>query len=167
MEAIRRRLTQRAGQSMVEFALLAPSFFLLLMGILDFGRVGFYYVSAIDLAKQTARYAAAYDNGSGFSSSEVSTYITTQAKATAMGTPTYVDWNVCARPNGPPSLACQKPGTGQSYYWVKKCIAPTCIPETVTVTVVYAFTPTTPLVSNVTGTIYLWADSVMIKEYNG
>jgi Flp pilus assembly protein TadG len=152
---------------MVEFALLAPAFFVLLVGVLDFGRVGFYYVSMVDLARQTARYAAAYNSGTGFTSGQIDTYIAGQANATTMGTPTLINTGSCARPNGPPSLACQKPGIGQTYYWVVKCTIPTCNPETVTVTVVYAFKPTTPMINAITGTIYLWADSVMNKEYIG
>lgn len=152
---------------MVEFALLAPAFFLLLLGVLDFGRVGFYYVSAVDLAKQTARYASAYNNGTGFTSAQLDTYMKLQANATTMVNPTLIDAGTCARPIGPPGLACQQPGVGQTYYWVVKCLLPTCNPETVTVTIVYAFQPTTPMISSITGTIYLWADSVMIKEYLG
>jgi hypothetical protein len=167
MIKIHRLLSRRSGQAMVEFALLAPAFFMLLVGVLDFGRAGFYYVSTVDLAKQTARYAAAYDNGSGFSSGEIDAYIKKQANGTAMNTPTLISTGSCARPNGPPSLACQKPGIGQAYYWVVKCVIPTCSTETVTVTLVYAFKPTTPMINAITGTIYLWADAVMIKEYLG
>ena len=156
---------------MVEFALLAPVFFMLLLGVLDFGRAGFYYVSIIDLAKQTARYSAAYNSGTGFtccgSGTQVDTYIKGQANATAMNTPTYVSTGTCARPAGQPGLACQMPAVGQAYYWYVKCTIPTCNPETVRVTVVYAFKPTTPMINAITGTIYLWADSVMIKEYTG
>jgi TadE-like protein len=156
---------------MVEFALLAPAFFMLLLGVLDFGRAGFYYISLIDLSKQTARYAAAYDTGTGFSccgsSTEVDNYIKGQANATAINTPTYLSTGTCARPAGAPGAACQLPAVGQAYYWVVKCTAPSCDPETVTVTVVYAFRPTTPMISAITGTIYLWADSTMDKEYIG
>jgi Flp pilus assembly protein TadG len=160
-------MSRRAGQSMVEFALLAPAFFLLLLGVLDFGRVGFYYVAAADLARQTARYAAAYNTGTGYASGAIDSYMKTQANATTMQNPTLISTGSCARPNGPPGLACQQPGIGQTYYWVVKCNIPTCNPETVTVTVVYAFQPTTPMISSITGTIYIWADSVMIKEYVG
>jgi len=167
MKITPRSLTRRSGQSLVEFALLAPAFFFLLIGVLDFGRAGFYYVSIVDLAKQTARYGAAYNTGTGFTSANVDAYIKGQANATTINTPVLKNPATCARPVGPPGLACQLPGVGQSYYWVVKCIIPTCNPETVTVTVVYAFRPTTPMISAITGTMYLWADSVMIKEYIG
>ena len=150
---------------MVEFALLAPVFFILLLGVLDFGRVGLYFVSTVDLARQTARYAAAYDNGTGFTSAQVTSYITTQANGSAMNSPTLISTGSCARPTAQPTLSCQQPGVGQAYYWVVKCVVPSCSPETVTVTVVYAFRPTTPMLSAITGTIYLYADSQMIKEY--
>ena len=152
---------------MVEFALLAPAFFLLLLGVLDFGRAGLYFVSTVDLARQTARYAAAYNAGTGFTSGQVGTYIQGQANATGLATPTLISTASCARPTAAPTLSCQKPTAGQTNYWLVKCTVPTCNPETVTITVIYAFRPTTPIVSNVTGTIYLYADSVMIKEYNG
>jgi Flp pilus assembly protein TadG len=171
MSIIRRSVDRRLGQSMVEFALLAPAFFLMMMGVLDFGRAGFYYVNIADLTKQTARYAAAYNTGTGFSccgsTSQVYTYIKGQANATTINTVTYVDSTLCARPAGQPTLACQLPGLGQANYWVVKCVSPTCNPETITVTVVYAFRPTTPMVSSITGTMYLWSDATMIKEYIG
>jgi hypothetical protein len=152
---------------MVEFALLAPAFFLLLVGVLDFGRAGFYYVATDDLARQTARYAAAYNNGTGFTAAQIDTYIDKQANGSAMNSPTFINAGTCAKPNGPPSLACQKPGVGQAYYWVVKCIIPSCNPETVTVAIIYAFEPTTPMVNSITGIIYIYADSKMNKEYLG
>jgi Flp pilus assembly protein TadG len=152
---------------MVEFALLAPAFFLLLLGVLDFGRAGFYYVASADLARQTARYSTAYNNGTGFTSSQIDSYIKKQANATAMNTPVLMNPATCAKPNGPPALACQQPGVGQVYYWVVKCVIPTCNPETVTIAIIYAFQPTTPMISNITGIIYLYADSKMNKEFLG
>lgn len=165
MQHIRRLLARRTGQSMVEFALLAPAFFLLTLGVLDFGRAGFYYVSVADLARQTARYAAAYNNSFGFSSAQIDSYIKQQANASVMNTPTLINAGSCARPTAAPTLACQQPAVGQTYYWIVKCLVPSCDPETVTVTVVYSFQPVTPVISNITGTIYIYADSDMYKEY--
>jgi len=167
MSNLRLFMSRRTGQSMIEFALLAPAFFLLLLGVLDFGRAGFYYVNSADLARQTARYAAAYDNGTGFTSAQIDTYIKGQANATAMNTPILQNAALCAKPNGPPALACQRPGVGQAYYWVVKCVIPTCNPENVTVAIIYAFEPTTPMISSITGIIYIYADSKMNKEFLG
>ena len=47
-------LRSRAGQGTVEFALMAPFFFLILIGGIDFGRSGFYYVTTSDLARNGA-----------------------------------------------------------------------------------------------------------------
>lgn len=160
-------IRKRLGQSMVEFALLAPAFFLLLIGVLDFGRAGLYYVATADLARQTARYAAAYNNGTGFTSAQIDAYIKKQANGTAINTPTLINAGICAKPSGPPALACQQPGIGQAYYWVVKCVIPTCNPENVTVAVIYAFEPTTPMINNITGVIYIYADSKMNKEFLG
>jgi hypothetical protein len=167
MSNLRVFMSRRTGQSMIEFALLAPAFFVLLLGVLDFGRAGFYYVASADLARQTARYATTYNNGTGFTSAEIDTYIKGQANATAMNTPILKNPALCAKPNGPPALACQQPGVGQAYYWVVKCVIPTCNPENVTVAIIYAFEPTTPMISNITGIIYVYADSKMNKEFLG
>ena len=65
---------------MVEFSLLAPVFFLLLVGVLDLGRAGFYFVVGSDLARQGARYASAWgNNGSGYTDPTVAGMIQQQA----------------------------------------------------------------------------------------
>jgi TadE-like protein len=45
------------GQAMVEFALVAPMFFLLLFGIIEAGRFIFYYESLSGATREGARYA--------------------------------------------------------------------------------------------------------------
>ena len=45
------------GQTMVEFALIAPVLLLILMGMFDFGRVFHAYVTVSTVARETARYA--------------------------------------------------------------------------------------------------------------
>ena len=58
----RRKRTHRRGelaQSMVEFALAAPFLLLLMLGVIDFGRVYFAYVSVTNSARTGADYAAA------------------------------------------------------------------------------------------------------------
>jgi hypothetical protein len=46
-----------AGQAMVEFALVAPMFFLLLFGIIEAGRFIFYYETLSHATREGARYA--------------------------------------------------------------------------------------------------------------
>ena len=45
------------GQAMVEFALVAPMFFLLLFGIIEAGRFIFYYETLSNATREGARYA--------------------------------------------------------------------------------------------------------------
>ena len=47
------------AQSMVEFALTAPFLIILMLGVIDFGRVYFAYVSVTNSARTGADYAAA------------------------------------------------------------------------------------------------------------
>src|SRR5436853_92906 len=80
-------LGSRRGQAMVEFSLLAPVFFLLLVGVLDLGRAGFYFVLGSDLARQGARYGSAWgNNGSGYTDPTVAGMVQQQAKAAGIGT---------------------------------------------------------------------------------
>lgn len=51
-------ISDKSGQSMVEFALVLPILILLLMGIMDFGRLFAGYVELQNAARDGARYAA-------------------------------------------------------------------------------------------------------------
>ena len=149
---------------MVEFALLAPVFFLLLMGILDFGRVGFYYVASSDLARIGARNGAAFHNGTGWGSA--ATYSITDQQSEAQGIK-------MSQPAGCPSdipvagslTSCEKPADGHAFFFYKDVPAVGSTPHYVEVSVVYAFTPTTPVINALTGTIFVVANSSMDTEY--
>jgi hypothetical protein len=47
------------AQGMVEFALILPLLLLLVLGIIEMGRVMFYYISVTSSAREAARYGAA------------------------------------------------------------------------------------------------------------
>lgn len=146
---------------MVEFALLAPAFFLLLFGVVDFGRSGYYFVTTDAIARNAARMGAAFNNGSGFLSSDIITAMTTQSQSadiSSISTPAG-----CTAPPGGPTQSCQLPPDGQAYIWITRNVAST--PHTVTVNVIYAFVPTTPMIRTITGRIYITAKSVMDMEY--
>jgi Flp pilus assembly protein TadG len=156
--ASRRR---RRGQALIEFALMAPAFFLLFIGVLDFGRAGYYYVTTSALSRTTARMAAAFNDSNGFTASDIQTATLAQVKSEAISTISTPAG--CAAPVGGPTLLCQLPPAGTAYLWVVRCVV--CNPHYVTVNVVYAFTPTTPLISALTGTIYINSRSRMDMEY--
>ena len=48
---------RRRGQALVEFAMVAPIFFLLLFGIIESGRFIFYYETLNNATREGARYA--------------------------------------------------------------------------------------------------------------
>ena len=67
MRLLRRASTGRprtAGQAMVEFALVAPIFFLLLFSIIDFGRAVYYIQALNNAAREGARYAIVHGGNS-------------------------------------------------------------------------------------------------------
>lgn len=55
----------QAGAAAVEFALIAIVFFMLLFGIIEFGRVLFTWNSAVEATRYGARVAVVCDIGSG------------------------------------------------------------------------------------------------------
>jgi TadE-like protein len=61
----RGRFSSERGTAVVEFALVAPMLFLLVLGILDFGRALNYYNDLTQLAGQGARAAAVDRNPDG------------------------------------------------------------------------------------------------------
>jgi Flp pilus assembly protein TadG len=62
-----RRIAARSarGETLVEFALSALMFFMLIFGIIEFGRGVFYYTVIANLSKEGARYAAVHGSSSG------------------------------------------------------------------------------------------------------
>lgn len=53
-------MRRRAGQALVEFALVVPLFLLLVLGVIEGGRLVFTYHEVSAAAKEGARYAAAH-----------------------------------------------------------------------------------------------------------
>ena len=53
-----------SGQAMVEFALVAPIFFLLLFGVIEGGRFIFYYETLNNATREGARYAIVHGSNS-------------------------------------------------------------------------------------------------------
>lgn len=169
---MRSLIRSRRAQSLVEFSLLAPVFFLLLFGVIDLGRAGFYFVLGSDLARQGARYAADYGNtGAGISNAQVAQQVQTQANASAIGTFDIPAGCGTVTPPQPPAAlsACQQPAVGEMHFFIEDVAAcPACSPPTPhykKVSTVYGFRPATPMISDLTGTIYIVATAAMTVEY--
>jgi Flp pilus assembly protein TadG len=155
--------TNRGGQAMVEFALLVPVFFIVLIGIMDFGRAGFYYVAASGLSRSAARYGAAYaSQGNGFTDVQIVGMLTQQANAETIK---ITQPAVCGTSTPPsPLTACYQPPSGQAYIFIDRTNFVT-IPKFIKVSVVYRFDATTPMIRALVGTIYVTATSSMQTEF--
>ena len=160
-----KKLHRRRAQGMVEFALIAPVFFMLLLGVLDLGRAGFYFVVGSALARDGARDGAMYNTGTGYTDSYVLGAITTEAKATGINTIT-MPAGACgtSTPPAPPSAlsACQTPAVGEMKFFIENVAGS---PHYKKVTTIYGFRPVTPMLYLITGTIYIEATSAMTVEY--
>lgn len=150
---------------MVEFALIAPLFFLLLLGIVDLGRAGFFFVVGSNLARDGARDGAVYSNGSpGPTNAAVTSLITGEAHAVGIATLTFPALCGTTTPPQPPGAlsACQTPAVGEMKFFIQDVAGS---PHYKKVSTVYAFRPITPMLSQITGTIYIIATSAMTVEY--
>lgn len=56
----RKKVAHQSGQDLVEYALIFPILFLVLMGIFDLGRVVYYYSALTNVAREGARYGAVH-----------------------------------------------------------------------------------------------------------
>jgi hypothetical protein len=162
-----KRFKSRRAQGMIEFALLAPIFFMILLGVLDLGRAGFYFVVGSALARDGARFAAVYNNGTGYSNAAVAGMI--QVEASADGLVKDVNFSIPAvcgtsTPPQPPAAlsACQTPTPEHMYFFIEDVPG---TPHYKKVSTVYAFRPVTPMLNQITGTIYIVSTSAMTVEY--
>ena len=71
-QSLIRVMTQRMGQSLVEFALALPIFLLLVFGLVDLGRGFYYYNLLANLAREGTRYAIVDPNNTSAITAAVS-----------------------------------------------------------------------------------------------
>jgi hypothetical protein len=120
-------MSRQRAQSIVEFGLIAPLFFLLVLGITDIGRATWAYNTVAFLAREDARRAEMVSDIAGFS----------RDRCQALLAPTCY---VVVSPAAPPSLSANE---------ARISIArATCSAVTVT----YAFQPVTMMIANLIGT---------------
>jgi TadE-like protein len=157
---MRQRLFRRhAGQSMVEFAVLAPVFFLLLLGTIDLGRAVYIYNSISEAAREGTRAAVPYD------SPLPSNAIVVAAAKSKLGGGFTLQTDPCG--GQPVTGSCPttpiSPNTG--YIWYSSGIG-TSGRHPVTVKISFLFQPWVPVVRDASGNgVLISAQSTMVTEY--
>ncbi len=156
---MRRFRRRRHGQSLVEFALMGPIFFVLLMGTIDLGRAIYIYNTISDAAREGAR-AAVPAQVPVASQDDIVTAINTKLGG---GFSLTVDPCVnlptpCTAMQNPPT----SPNTGVIWFTSPRPAGRT----PVTVQIVYYFSPFVPFVREAAGnSVRLKAQATMVTEY--
>jgi TadE-like protein len=145
------------GQSMVEFAVLAPIFFLLLLGTIDLGRGIYIYNSLSDAAREGARAAIPYDNPLPTNTTVLN------AVGSKLGGGFSLSPDPCIGVGGPCPSTPTVSNTG--YIWYSSGIG-TPGRHTVTVKISFLFQPWVPIVRDAAGNgVVISAESTMVTEY--
>jgi TadE-like protein len=158
---MRKTLIRRhSGQSMVEFAILAPVFFLLLLGTIDLGRAIYIYNTISDAAREGTRAAVPFDTPLPTNNTVIGAV---QSKLGG-GFNLQVD-TVCE--GQPASGSCPTtpttPNTG--LIWLSPGVG-TPGRQSVTVKISFLFQPWIPVVRDAAGNgVVIAAQSTMVTEY--
>jgi len=151
-------LRRHSGQSMVEFAVLAPVFFMLLLGTIDLGRAVYIYNSISDAAREGARAAIPFDSPLPTKAQVVGAV---QSKLGG-GFALTVDPCIANSSNPCPSTPTT-PNTGT--IWYSSGIG-TPGRGSVTVKISFLFQPWIPVIRDASGNgVVISAQSTMVTEY--
>ena len=150
---------RHSGQSMIEFALLAPVFFLLLLGTMDLGRGIYIYNTISDAAREGTRAAIPYDSPLPTNAQVVA------AVQSKLGGGFALTTDPCS--GQPETAICPaaptQPNTG--YIWYSSGIGAYGRND-VKVKVSYLFQPWVPIVRDAAGNgVVISAESTMRTEY--
>lgn len=156
----KRLLRHHSGQSMVEFAVLAPIFFLLLLGTIDMGRAVYIYNTISDAAREGTRAAIPFDTPLPNNAAVLA------AVQSKLGGGFSLAMDPCAG-TAPVAGSCPKdptvPNTG--YIWYSPGIG-TPGRGQVTVKISFRFQPWVPVVRDAAGDgVVMSAESTMVTEY--
>jgi Flp pilus assembly protein TadG len=156
---MRKRLLRRhGGQSMVEFAVLAPVFFMLLLGTIDLGRAVYIYNSISDAAREGARAAIPFDTPLPTNAQVVGAV---QSKLGG-GFAHTVDPCIAASSSPCPSTPTV-PNTGT--IWYSSGVGTPGRGE-ITVKISFLFQPWVPVIRDASGNgVVISAESTMVTEY--
>ncbi len=143
---------------MVEFAVMAPVFFVLLFGTIDLGRAVYIYNSISDAAREGARAAVPFDSPLPTNSTVLSAVNSKLGGGFALQTDPCLTNNSATCPSTP-----TQPNTGLIWY-SSNIGTPGRHPVAVKITFYYQ--PVIPLISEAAGNrLMLTAESTMVTEY--
>jgi Flp pilus assembly protein TadG len=148
-----------SGQSLLEFALMAPLFFLLLFGAIDLGRAVYIYNAVSDAAREGARAAVPAQDPLPDNNALVSAVQSKLGGGISITVDPCVNLPTpCAAMQNPPT----EPNTGVVWFTNPRPAGRT----PVSVEIVYYFAPFVPLVREAAGNrIQLRARTTMVTEY--
>jgi hypothetical protein len=146
------------GQSMVEFAVLAPIFFMLLLGTIDLGRAVYIYNTISDAAREGARAAIPFDTPLPTNAAVVDAVQSKLGGGFVLSTDPCLATPPCASPTTP-----TQPNTG--FIWYSSGIG-TPGRGQVTVKISFRFQPWVPVIRDASGNgVVISAQSTMVTEY--
>jgi len=145
------------AQSMVEFAVLAPIFFMLLLGTIDLGRAIYIYNTISDAAREGARAAVPFDNPLPSNTTLVN------AVQSKLGGGFTLTVDPCITQGGTCPGTPLTPNTG--YIWYSSNVGQLGHNK-VTVKVTFLFQPWVPVIRDASGNgVTISAQSTMVTEY--
>jgi hypothetical protein len=153
------RHQQRGGVSAVEFALLVPLLFLLLMGIFDLGRAVIVYVAMAEGGTEGARVLILRSSAM---MTPPDTLVMSAVLAKTGGTLNLIE-DPCIAASTTPCPSTPS-ASNQGYVWLTQNRPPGH--GSVTVRIAYRYAPFTGIISNAVGSnILLVTSSTMRQEY--
>jgi Flp pilus assembly protein TadG len=172
---------------MVEFALVAPVLLLMIFGIIDLGRIMYFYVTLKQATAEGARVAIAAGTPSGSaypSDADVELAVTNHAISTQLANPcnngpitsaappANTGYIFITEPNPPTTVETSPPANAPggeptaSASGACSAVNPATNNAALQVTIKYNFVPMTPLIQSITGNqIILTASSTYRTEY--
>jgi Flp pilus assembly protein TadG len=105
---ISRRLKENKGQALIEFILVLPMLFLLILNLVNFGGFFYAWLTVSNAARAGANYATQGGASVGLLSAPTAAKVTAFVKADIASLPNTnsVVVNLCSRVNGTPSGTC-------------------------------------------------------------
>lgn len=146
--------SSRRGQALVEFALILPVLIVMMMGVVDLGRGIYAYNAISNAAREGGRTAIVNQDLADIRSRAA-------AQATALGIPSSAPTSCTSGVPGGPSGVCV------SFVMpdlTTDCSATLAVGCQAVVTVKYTFTPITPVIGNLIGSVAMTSTTKQVIE---